>query len=58
MIRNLKLLRGVLRQQKIQTRDYARKRREGKDVRLAGTEMVIEPPKFDENGDLQVNFEW
>jgi hypothetical protein len=57
MIRNLKLLWGVLRQQEIQARDYARERREGKDVRLAGTEMVIEPPKLDESGDLQVNFE-
>jgi hypothetical protein len=57
MIRNLKLLRRVLSQQKKQARDYARKEREGKDVRLAGTELVIEPPKFDENGNLQVNFE-
>ena len=58
MMRNLKLLRRVLRQQKKQARDYTRKKREGKDVRLAGTEVVIEPAKFDENGDLQVNFEW
>ena len=58
MMRNLKLLRRVLRQQKKQARDYARKKSEGKDVKLAGTEVVIEPPKFDENGDLQVNFEW
>lgn len=58
MIRNLRLLRGVLRQRKIQTRNYFRKKREVKDVRLAGTEVIIKPPKFDEKGELQVNFEW
>jgi hypothetical protein len=36
---------------------FTRKRRKGKGVQLAGTEMVIEPPRFDEYGDLQANFE-
>ncbi|CAG8000975.1 unnamed protein product [Penicillium olsonii] len=45
--RNLELICTIKSQRKIQCRDYARKRVEKKDVKIAGTELNISSPRSD-----------
>ena len=44
LIRNIEHLCRVEEKVKIQARDYKRIKVEGKDVRIAGTELRISPP--------------